>query len=390
VPPQASSNAGDIDLLYVALNSVALFFTLAIVFSIIFFTIRYRRGSKVDRSNPPVHNTKVEIAWTVIPLAIAMGLFVWATALYLSQRRMPKNALEIQVVGKQWMWKMQHPDGRWENNELHVPVGRPVRLTMTSEDVIHSFFVPAFRLKTDVNPGQYTYMWFKPTRVGSFHLFCAEFCGTLHAKMIGQVVVMEPAEYERWLAEGNQPETVAAQGERLFRRHGCSGCHSAGSSVRAPLLEGLFGRSRPVQIPRGGTALQDTPATTVVADHRYIHDAIVLPEKEIAAGYSAVMPTFKNRLTEEEIFQIITYIRTRGSLTGGTNAGGASGGGTGNGSRRTNGPLTAEDYEARTGFIPDNIKGLQRGGGANPAPGGAPGAGGAPGTHSGTNERMTR
>jgi cytochrome c oxidase subunit 2 len=247
-------------------------------------------------------------------------------------------------------------------NELHVPVGRNIKLTMTSEDVIHSFFVPAFRLKQDVIPGQYTELWFKATKPGTYHLFCAEFCGTLHSQMTGTVTVMEPAEFERWLSTGVTSGGAAEAGGKLFIQRGCSGCHGADSSVRAPTLDGIYGRAIPVQIPQPGRPLEQTPATTLVADERYIHDSIVLPEKEVAAGYKPIMPTFEGQLTEEQIFQLTAYIRSLGRHRD-------PGRDTSVGMRTP--ALTKEDYEARTGFVPKNIQTLTGGQtGNSPAPSG--------------------
>ncbi len=342
----ASSIAGEYDALFWLVNLNAVFFTILIFALIIVLSVRYRRGNRVDRSRAPQHNVPIELTWTIIPLGIALGIFAWATVLYFRFARMPANALDIHVVGKQWMWKMQHPSGRWENNELHVPLGRPIMLTMTSEDVIHSFYVPAFRLKQDVIPGQFTKMWFKPTKPGAYHIFCAEFCGTLHSTMVGTVYVVEPAEYERWLSESDVRESVAAEGARLFRRHGCSGCHGGNGSIRAPLLEGKWGRQVPVQVAKMGQALADTPATTVPFDTRYVHDSIVLPEKEIAAGYKPIMPTYKGRLSEEEILKLVAYIR---SMQGGQGAGG------GDNRADYSGSLGAGDYKARTGFVPERL-----------------------------------
>jgi cytochrome c oxidase subunit 2 len=307
----------------------------------------------VDRSNPPLENLPIEIAWTGIPLVISIGLFVWSTAVFLENKRMPAGALEIYMVGKQWMWKAQHPQGRWENNELHVPAGRPIQLTMTSEDVIHSFFVPAFRIHQDVIPGEYTHTWFTATTPGTYHLFCAQFCGTLHSQMVGTVTVMEPAEYEDWLSAGPTQQTLAEAGQTLFIKHGCSGCHGANTSLHVPSLEGIFGRPIPVQLPPAGVpanklpdVLKTVPATTVVADRRYIHDSIALPMQEIAAGYPPIMPTFKNRLTEQEILQLVAYIESLSS-------GKASAGG-----RVREGPAripSVDEYRARTGFTPTNV-----------------------------------
>lgn len=352
----ASSISGELDLLYIAVTAVTILFSAAIFGAILYFAVKYRRGNRVDRSNPPQHNTYVELAWTIIPMGIALGIFAWATSLFFTMVRVPPDALDIHVVGKQWMWKLQQPTGRWEMNELHVPVGRPVVLSLTSEDVIHSFFVPAFRVKQDVVPGQFTKLWFTPTKAGEYPLMCAEFCGTLHSTMVGTVTVMEPADYERWLAEGNQRLTVAAEGASLFRKHGCSGCHAGNSSVRAPLLEGIYGRPVPVQVRKPGVPLEETPATTVEVDLRYVHDSIVLPEKEIAAGYKPIMPTFKDRLSEEEILKLVAYIRSLAAVRP-PQAG-----------RDHSGSLSSEDYEARTGFIPENIRELT---GKAPVPPGA-------------------
>lgn len=384
----ASTVSGSIDALFWAITAVTVFFTLGVGVAIVVLVAKYRRGNKADRSRPPQYSVPIELAWTIIPLGIAMGIFVWSASLYFQQTRVPPGAMEIQVVGKQWMWKMQHPTGRWENNELHIPAGRPIVLNMTSEDVVHAFFVPAFRLKQDVYPGQFSKMWFNATKPGAYHLFCAEFCGTAHSTMVGTVYVMEPADYDRWLSDGKVNETVAAEGERLFRMHGCSGCHGQNSSVRAPLLEGIYGRMVPVQVQKPGVPLDQIQATTVPADLRYLHDAIVLPEQEIAAGYKPIMPTYKNRLTEEEVLKLVAYIR---SLAGSSP--------TAPGRADNSGQLTPEDYKARTGFVPENIDQLQGGGtggrGQGQDQGGAggrPGAGtpGGPGGSAGSVERMTR
>jgi mono/diheme cytochrome c family protein len=254
-------------------------------------------------------------------------------------------------------------------------VGRPILLNMTSEDVIHAFFIPAFRLKQDVIPGQYTRLWFTATKPGVYDLFCAEFCGTLHSNMVGSVIAMEPADYEAWLRAGSVPESLAAAGERLFRTRGCAGCH-VGGSVRAPMLEGMYGRPRPVQIPPPGltgdaliTAVAKIPATTMIADETYIHDSILLPEKWVAAGYLPVMPTYKNRLTEAEILRIVAYLKSLSATTG------PNQGRTGADARgRT---LSAEEYKARTGFVPENVSrrgGAVGGAGATRAPGSRGGA----------------
>jgi cytochrome c oxidase subunit 2 len=350
-----------VDLLFGAMTLNAVIFTVLIFAVIIFLVARYRQGTPADRTRAPLHNNLVEAIWTIIPLLIALGLFGAATALFFHNIRVPAGAMEIQVVGKQWMWKMQHPSGRWENNELHVPVGRPIHLTLTSEDVIHSFYIPAFRLKQDAIPGTFTNMWFTATKPGRYHIFCAEFCGTDHSKMVGTVYVLEQAEYDNWLATGPGRQEAVAEGAYLFRHHGCSGCHGAGSSVRAPALEGIFGRPVPVQIPKPGVPLDQTPATTVIADMRYIHDSIVLPEQEVAAGFRPIMPTYKNRLTEEEILKLVAYIRSLAPAQGQPQP-----------RQDHSSQLSPEDYKARTGFVPENLDSMNRvaGNAPPPAPGG--------------------
>jgi cytochrome c oxidase subunit 2 len=197
------------------------------------------------------------------------------------------------------MWKLEHAGGRREIDELHVPAGRPVKLVMTSQDVIHDFFMPVFRIKQDVLPGRYTTLWFEATKPGDYQLFCSQYCGTDHSRMVGRVVVMEPAAFERWLASGNSTGSMAAQGAAHFREYGCSGCHGASASVHAPKLEGLFGR--PVQLADG---------STVIADDRYIHDSVLLPRKEITAGYAPIMPSFQGQITEDALLEIIEYVKS--------------------------------------------------------------------------------
>jgi cytochrome c oxidase subunit 2 len=277
------------------------FFTLLIFSLIIYFAIRYHRRSEGERPRPILANIPLEVTWIVVPFILVMVMFGWGASLYFTAFSPPVDALEIFVVGKQWMWKVQHPEGRREIDELHVPLGYPVKLTITSQDVIHSFYIPAFRIKMDAVPGRYTSTWFEASRTGTFHLFCAEYCGTAHAGMGGRVVVMKPAEYEQWLRTGNPEESLAASGERLFQQLGCSGCHSSNSIVRAPLLDGIYGRPVPLQ-----------SGQVVLADEGYIRDSILLPQKDVVAGYAPVMPPFQGRISEEELLQIIAYIRFLG------------------------------------------------------------------------------
>jgi len=299
LPPSASAAARGTDALYLTLVGLSAAIAVAFIAVIIVFCYRYRKGAKADRSHPPTHARGLELAWTVVPLLAFLFLFAWAARDYALQFHAPGDAMRVFVVAKQWMWKVEHPNGRREINELHIPVDTPVQLIMTSQDVIHSFFVPAFRNKRDVVPGRYTVMWFQADRAGRYLLLCAEYCGTDHSDMKGQVIAMEPEDYARWTQEGAAHAGLAARGQALFRRHGCMGCHAAASSVHAPELAGLLGRRVPL-----------SDGSAVVADETYVRDSIVEPQKAIAAGYDAIMPSFKNQLDEEEIMAIIEYIRS--------------------------------------------------------------------------------
>jgi len=234
-----------------------------------------------------------------VPFALTMVMFTWGASLYFQNARSPDDAMEINIVGKQWMWKIQHPEGQREINELHVPVGRPVKLIMTSEDVIHSFFVPAFRIKMDVLPGRYTTAWFEATQTGEFHLFCAEYCGNEHSKMIGKVVVLDPPAYERWIGGEGQGESLAELGERRFEELRCVNCHPPGSGDRGPSLVGLFGSTVPLE--GGGTA---------VADEEYFRESVLNPRAKVVAGFRPVMPTFQGQISEEQLLELIAYVRT--------------------------------------------------------------------------------
>jgi cytochrome c oxidase subunit II len=296
-PDQASAGAQRVDAVYFGLLAISAFFALLIFVLLIYFAIKYRRDAKVDRTIRRTDYLKLEITWIVIPLVISFAIFGWAAKVYFDLRIPPDEALEIYVVGKQWMWKIQHPNGVRENNELHVPLGRTVKLTMTSQDVIHSFFIPAFRIKQDVLPGRYTSEWFKATKVGEYHLFCAEFCGTSHSGMIGKVVVMDPLEYERWLLQGVARESMVSSGETLYARLSCGTCHKPGG--RAPDLAGLFNK----QVTLEGGAV-------VTADREYIRESIINPMAKIVQGYPRMMPTYRTQLTEDQVNEVIEYIKS--------------------------------------------------------------------------------
>src|SRR5581483_5029043 len=302
LPEQASKIATQTDDLCWGLVSISAAVCLIVFVPMIYFLFKYRNGHPADRSPSNLPQTRIEIAWTILPLLIFMCFYVWGAKAYFNIERPPPGAMEINVIGKQWMWKVQHPEGNREIDELHVPVGRIVKLTMTSQDVIHDFFLPAFRTKQDVVPGRYTTEWFQADKIGTYHLFCSEYCGTSHSHMEGRVIVLSQADYQAWLTEGQPGTTLAESGERLFRELGCSGCHLGQSVIRAPPLQGLFGK--PVPLNDG---------TVVIADEGYIRDSILLPAKQITGGYTNDMPSFAGRVSEDELLELIAYIKTLGS-----------------------------------------------------------------------------
>ena len=303
-PESASTMSGKVDALYLFLVAMSAFFTVLIAASVIYCAIRFRR-KHADEVGGSFHASMVlELTWTIIPLIIVLFVFFWGVRVFFQQARPPANALEIQATGKQWMWRFQHAEGQREINALHVPVGQPVRVEMISEDVLHSLFFPAFRTKMDVVPGRYTTLWFEATKPGTYHLFCAEYCGTEHSGMIGEVVALEPEAYERWLAGGAQAEKPPAEaGADLFRGIGCDTCHVEGGGGRGPSLRGVYGHE---------VALAD--GRTVVADNTYLRRSILEPGADLVAGYQPIMPTYKGQISEENIFRLVAYIR---SLSGG-------------------------------------------------------------------------
>lgn len=302
-PEQASTIARSVDHLHFFITAVTLFFTSVIFLVIFYFMIKYRRRSPDERPSAIEGSLPLEILWTAIPTVIVAIIFVWSSSLYFQNSEPPPGSTEIFVTGRQWMWKVEHPEGQREINELHVPLGRPVKLTMTSEDVIHDFFVPAFRVKKDVLPGRYTTLWFEPTKLGTFHLFCAQYCGAFHAGMIGSVIVMEPDAFESWLAGGVQGESMEAAGQKTFQQSGCGTCHLADGTGPGPTLLGVYGQ--PVHLNNG---------QTVTADDAYIRESIVLPRAKIVQGYAPIMPSFQGQLTEEQMNNLIAYIRLLGKV----------------------------------------------------------------------------
>jgi cytochrome c oxidase subunit 2 len=306
-PDQASTFAPEVDHLLYFLLAVTAFFTLLIFGAIFYFAIRYRRRSEKELPRVFHGGYTLEILWSVIPFGLTMVMFTWGASIFFNQSVPPDNALQIYAVGKQWMWKLEHQEGVREINELHVPVGRPIRITMASEDVIHSFFVPAFRTKQDVVPGRYTTTWFTPTKVGKYHLFCAEYCGTRHSGMIGWVYVMEPYEYENWLGGGTSGGSLAENGKLLFEQLACANCHKEDNSGRCPTLVGLFGKE--VKLATGAT---------VKADESYLRESIMDPQAKIVAGYEPIMPTFTGLVNEDQVVQLIEYIKSIGPKQGTT------------------------------------------------------------------------
>jgi cytochrome c oxidase subunit 2 len=289
-----------VDAVYFYLSGVTLFFTLLISAVLIFFVIRYRRRTPYEIPRPIAGSHKLETLWTVIPFLISMTIFGWAAKVYFEQYSPPQNAMEVYVVGKQWMWKIQHTTGQREINELHVPLGKKIKLIMTSEDVIHDFFVPAFRMKGDVVPGKYTTQWFEATKTGKFDLYCAEYCGMNHSGMIGSVIVMEPREFDDWLGGNTSNVSPAAAGQALYQTLGCISCHgNTGEGGRGPALMGVFGNQTQLQ---GGQK--------VTADEAYIRESILNPQAKLVDGFGPIMPTFQGQITEDQLVQLMAYIKS--------------------------------------------------------------------------------
>jgi cytochrome c oxidase subunit 2 len=289
--------AGNVDALFIFLLIVSGLMSLLIFACILYFAARFRY-----RPNVPAEqiegSTPLELTWTIIPFCVFMVIFLWGAVVYFRERTPPRDTAEIYTVAKQWMWKFEHTEGQREINELHVPVGRDVKMIMTSQDVIHSFFVPAFRIKQDVLPGRYTVAWFRATKPGTYHLFCAEYCGTQHSGMIGSVVVMEPAQYEAWMSAASTGP-LSANGEKIFAELGCATCHRTDVQGRGPNLQGLFGKQ--VQLQDG---------RTLTADENYIRESILDPGAKIVNGYKPVMPTFQGLVTEEQLNALVAYVKS--------------------------------------------------------------------------------
>jgi len=296
-PDRASTVAGQVDALYIYLVLVSAVMTLLIFIAVAVLAIKYRRRPGV-LPHPIEGSPFLEITWSVIPFGVMLTFFIWGAVIFFKERTPPTNSTEVYVVAKQWMWKIEHMEGQREINELHVPTGQNVKLIMTSQDVIHSFFIPAFRLKQDVVPGRYNTLWFKATSPGIYHLFCAEYCGTSHSGMIGNVVVMEPQDYAQWMAGGPSVPLPEA-GKQLFASLGCATCHRFDLQGRGPNLQGAFGK--PVLLEDG---------RTVMADDNYVRESILNPTAKIVAGFKPVMPTFQGLVTDEQLNALVAYVKS--------------------------------------------------------------------------------
>ncbi len=301
IPEQASTFAERVDPLYYFLCILSFVITGGIFVALIYLSARYRRIEGRERESQPLESPLLEIVWTIVPAIILLGIFVWGAKLYADYQRPPESAMQIDIVAKQWMWKIQHPNGMREVNNLHIPVGQPIRLNMTSQDVLHDFYVPAFRVKNDVIPGRFTSLWFEPTKVGTYRLFCAEYCGTEHSLMGGKVTVMEQADYVEWLAGGPRKSPVEA-GEFLFAQLGCATCHNPNPDSRGPDMNAVF-----------GSVVTSTTGETRNADEEFIRESITQPSKFILEGYTALMPNFVNQLSAEKINNLIAYIKSIGN-----------------------------------------------------------------------------
>ncbi|MBI5431509.1 MAG: cytochrome c oxidase subunit II [Planctomycetes bacterium] len=298
-PDSASTYSDAVDYFYLALVVISIFFTVLVAALVVVFAIRFRTRPG-SAGAVQIHGSHgLEIFWTVVPLVIVMALFVWSTKIWFVITRPPAHAEQYYVTGKQWMWKIQHPTGQREINMLHVPVGVPIQLRMISEDVIHSFFIPAFRVKRDVLPGRYSTMWFEATKAGTYHLFCAEYCGTKHSQMIGSVIVMEQADYELWLAGAAAGESPQAQGEKLFAASRCDTCHTGKPDARGPDFKGLW-----------GTQVQLSDGSSVIFNEDYVRESILLPTAKTVAGFQQLMPTYAGQLGEDQILSLIAYLKS--------------------------------------------------------------------------------
>lgn len=304
-PPPASNFAPEYDAIFYALVALTVFFTFVVCAAIIFFAVKYRKGTRADRSRPMYENLFLELTWTIVPLVLGLIMFYYGTSLYVKMRTPPKDATTIFVVGKQWMWHIEHGNGVRENNTLHVPVGRPIKLVMISQDVLHAFYIPAFRVQEHVVPGRYTDLWFTATQVGQYHLFCNMYCGTQHSEMGGMVVAMDPKDYAAWLSNEGQsvaPMTMEQMGQKIYNKVGCANCHGAEDTLRAPSLYGIYGKRR-----------VSADGTSQIANEEYLRTSILRPYDHLAAGYGQTMPVYQGQLSEVDVLNLIAYLKVIGT-----------------------------------------------------------------------------
>jgi cytochrome c oxidase subunit II len=299
LPEQASTIASRVDNLYFFIVAVTAFFAVLVSVVVVVFAVKYRTNDPLAVGERIHGSIPLELGWSIIPFVIAVVIFAWAADVFFDIHRPPDQTLEIYATGKRWMWKFQHIDGQNEINELHVPVGRPVKVTFTSEDVLHSLFFPAFRVKADAIPGRYSTVWFNATKVGEFHLFCAEYCGTRHSGMVGRVVVMEPADYQAWLSGGLGAGSLSQRGEQLFNDLACNTCHLGDGTGRGPSLVNKFGS--PEELNNG---------TRIAVDESYIRESILMPQAKLVAGYQPLMPTFQGLVSEENVMALVEYVKS--------------------------------------------------------------------------------
>jgi len=304
-PEQASTIAPRVDNLYFFIVAVTAFFAVLVSVVVIVFAVKYRTddplavGSRIHGSIP------LELGWSIIPFIIAVVIFAWAADVFFDIVRPPDQTLEVYATGKRWMWKFQHIDGQNEINELHVPVGRAVKVTFTSEDVLHSMYFPAFRVKADAIPGRYSTVWFNATKVGEYHLFCAEYCGTRHSGMVGRVVVMEPAAYQSWLSGTLGTTSLSQRGEQLFNDLACNTCHRTDGSGRGPSLVAKFGKQERLE------------SGTITVDESYVRESILMPQAKLVLGYKPLMPTFQGLVSEENVLALVEYVKSLQASGGG-------------------------------------------------------------------------
>src|SRR4030095_4835076 len=299
LPAQASTMAPIVDNLYFFILGVTAFFALLVVVLVVYFAVKYRDDTGLKVGSPITGSIPLEIGWSLIPFLVAMAIFVWATVVFFQLVRAPDQTLDIYSVGKRWMWRFQHVDGQREINQLHIPVGRPIRVMFTSEDVLHDLYIPAFRVKADAIPGRYSSIWFTPTKTGEYHLFCAEYCGTRHSGMIGTVIVMEPNEYQEWLSGGGLTGSMSARGEQVVQQLACSTCHLSDGTGRGPSLAGVFGAQ--VTLQNG---------QRVLAREGYVRETILTPQMKVVNGCQPIMPTFQGLVTEEQLLSLIEYVKS--------------------------------------------------------------------------------